>query len=130
VDRSLKAARSFGLTFAAASALAGAWRWWRGSERAAIVFGAIALVLALTALVAPRWLDRPNRAWMHFARGLGWVNSRVLLTLFFVFVLTPYGFLQRLLGRDTLGRRWRAEPPVWTPAPERLRRHDHYDHLF
>lgn len=130
IDKSIKAARSFGVTFAALSAAAAAWRWWRGVERAAMVFGAIAIVLAFVAAVAPQWLDRPNRAWMYFARALGWVNSRILLTLLFVLVLTPYGVLQRLLGRDALGRRWRAQPPRWVPAPERLRQHDHYDHLF
>jgi len=130
INKALKAARSFGWTFAALSALASAWRWWRGFERASIVLGAVALVLAAIAAAAPQWLDKPNRAWMQFARALGWVNSRILLTLLFVLVLTPYGMLQRLLGRDPLGRRWRAEPPRWIPAPERLRDHDHYDHLF
>lgn len=130
IDRSLKAARSFGLTFAGLSAFASAWRWWRGYERVAIGFAAVAVVLAAIALLAPRWLDRPNRAWMAFARALGWVNSRILLTVLFVFVFTPYGVVQRLLGRDPLGRRWRDAPPRWVPAPERLRQHDHYDHLF
>ncbi|HZR22164.1 MAG TPA: SxtJ family membrane protein [Vicinamibacterales bacterium] len=130
VANSIKAARSFGWTFAGLSALVSAWRWWRGFERASLAFGIAAIVLALVAAAAPQWLDRPNRAWMFVARAIGWVNSRILLTLLFVLILTPYGFVQRLLGRDPLGRRWRAAPPRWVPAPERLRNHDHYDHLF
>jgi len=105
-------------------------RWWRGHDQTAAAFGVVAVALLVIALATPTLLDAPNRIWMRFARLLGWVNSRVLLTLLFVFIVTPYGLLLRLFGRDPMGARWRAAPPRWLPSPERLHRHDHYDHLY
>ena len=130
IDRSLKGAKNFGYTFAALSALVAVQRWWRGRTTAAAIFSVVAIALVAVVLANPRLLDAPNRIWMRFARLLGWINSHVLLTLLFVFVITPYGIVLRLLGRDTIGARWRATPPRWLPAPERLHRHDHYEHLY
>ena len=90
----------------------------------------ISCLLLLIAFTAPRVLDAPNRVWMRFARALGWVNSRILLTLLFFVVITPYGALQRLVGRDRLGRTWHGATPTWSPAPERLRDPKHYEHLY
>ena len=42
-------------------------------------------------LVAPLVLRVPNRLWWRVAQAVGWVNTRVLLTLFFAIVLTPVG---------------------------------------
>ena len=130
IDRGRKAARSFGLTFAILSVLLGGWRGWRGETAIATALAIVAMGLVVVAVARPLLLEAPNRVWMRLARVLGWVNSRVLLTVFFVLVVTPYGLLQRLFGRDPLGRRWRAAPPRWLPAPERLRQPDHYDHLY
>ena len=124
-----KGGRSFGIAFGGLCAVVALYRLWRG--RSAV--GELAVASALFFIVAwvfPRLLDAPNRIWMRFARALGWVNSRILLTIFFFVIITPYGVLQRLLGRDRLGRRWRAAPPAWVPPPPRLRDSNHYDHLF
>jgi hypothetical protein len=114
-----KGGRSFGLAFGGLFAVVALYRLGRG--RPAVLEFAIASALFFVAA----W-----RLWMRFARALGWVNSRILLTIFFFGIITPYGALQRALGRDRLGRRWRAAPPAWTPPPSRLRDANHYDHLY
>lgn len=123
-------ARSFGLTFGILSAVLALHRWWRGQIEIAAAFAVVALLLCAITWLRPQLLDAPNRIWTGFAHALGWVNSRILLSLFFFVVITPYGVLQRLLGRDRLGRRWRATPPAWTSAPARLRNADHYEHRY
>ena len=122
--------RSFGLAFGGLFVVVSLFRAWRGHPQAAIAFAVAALVMLSIAFAAPRLFDAPNRAWMRFARALGWVNSRILLSLLFFIVITPYGALQRLVGRDRLGRKWRGATPAWTPAPERLRDPKHYEHLY
>jgi len=121
--------RSFGLAFGGLFAVVAVYRMWRGRSGAE-AFAIASAVILLIAFAVPQILDAPNRVWMKFARALGWINSRILLTLLFVVVITPYGFLQRLLGRDPLGRRWHRRTPAWTPAPERLRDSKHYEHLY
>lgn len=122
--------RSFGLAFGGLFVAVSLYRAWRAHPGASIAFAAAAAVMLALALGAPRFLDAPNRIWMRLARALGWVNSRVLLSILFFVVITPYGALQRLVGRDRLGRKWRRSTPTWTPAPERLRDPRHYEHLY
>jgi hypothetical protein len=122
--------RSFGFAFGGLFTVIALWRAWRGRTDAAGGFAAAAAVMLLVAFAAPRIFDAPNRLWMRFARALGWVNSRILLSILFYLVITPYGALQRMLGRDRLGQRWRATKPSWTPAPERLRDPKHFEHLY
>ncbi len=122
--------RSFGLAFGGLFAVVAIYRAWRGRPDAAMAFAIASAVILLVAFTAPRVLDAPNRVWMRFARALGWINSRILLTLLFFVVITPYGALQRLVGRDRLGRKWQRATPTWTPAPERLRDPKHYEHLY
>jgi len=121
--------RSFGLAFGGLFTAVAGYRLWRGRPGAGW-FAVAAAVILLIAFAAPRILDAPNRIWMKFARALGWVNSRILLSLLFFVVITPYGLLQRLLGRDRLGTRWHRGTPALTPAPARLRDPKHYEHLY
>ena len=37
--------------------------------------------------------------WGKFGKALGWVNSRILLSFFFVFFITPTAWLYRLRNR-------------------------------
>ena len=40
---------------------------------------------------------------MRFAFVLAWINTRVLLTLFFLLVITPVGVIMRLLRKGSAG---------------------------
>ena len=56
------------------------------------------------------------------------VNSRVLLTVMFLLVVTPLGALGRLFGSDPLGRR--AAGSLWLPFSKRARDPKHYERMF
>lgn len=118
--------RGFGLSVGLASAGFSAWAWWRGDESAAALLGAIALLLVGAALVAPAILRAPNRVWWRLAQVLGWINTRVLLTLFFVAVITPIGGIMRV-GRWS---RRRTAAIGWLLYTERRRDPTHYRHMF
>jgi uncharacterized membrane protein len=120
--------RSFGLSVGPASMAFGALLAWRGYDRAGLVAAAIGVVLVAGALVAPSFLRGPNRVWWRFATVLGWINSRILLTLFFIVVLTPTGWLMRLFGRSPL--RSVRDDTNWAGYNERRREPRHYEHLY
>jgi len=42
---------------------------------------------------------------MRFAFALGYVNSRILLTLVYFLIFVPYGLISKLAGRDPLDLR-------------------------
>lgn len=77
--------------------------WWRGHEVPPLVLGAAGVLLVGPALVAPVVLGPVERAWMRFALVLGAINTRIILTLVYVVVVTPIGLMRRL-GGDPLDR--------------------------
>jgi hypothetical protein len=70
---------------------------------APLVLASLGGALVLPALVVPRLLGPVERAWMKLAAVLGAVNTRILLTLVYVLVVTPIAWLRRL-GGDPLRR--------------------------
>jgi hypothetical protein len=108
LDRSPWALRRFGLTIGSALLLLGgilAWRH-RGAGWPMISVGT---VFVLIAIVAPRTLGFIYGPWMIFSFALGWLVTRVLLTLIFFFVVTPIGLLQRLFGQSAIEVAFRTD---------------------
>lgn len=63
----------------------------------------LVLVLAsLSALFFPRWFRGYYRVSTRFGFWLSLVLARVILTLLFLFVITPLGLIFRLSGKDAL----------------------------
>lgn len=56
--------------------------------------------------------------WLGFARKIGTFQSRVLLTLFYFLVVTPFGLAMRLFG-DPLQRKHRPAKSAWKPRATR-----------
>jgi Saxitoxin biosynthesis operon protein SxtJ len=67
--------------------------------------GAAGAVLVLVGALIPARLRRAYLAWMTVALAIGWVMSRVLLTVVFALVLIPLGLLARLTGKRFLALR-------------------------
>jgi hypothetical protein len=121
--------RSFGVSVGAVLCVIAALLVWRGRIGRAEVVGGVGAVLLVAGLVAPAILKYPSAAWWAFAKALGYVNARVLLTVLFAVVLTPIAFVWRLTGKDPLARR-RGAYPGWTPYPARYRDPKHFERMF
>lgn len=94
----------FGLMFGGiASALCG-YMLYRGSGHWPWAAGSAAFFF-LTGLFLRPALRPVYIGWMKFAFVLGWVNTRLLLGIFFYLVLTPIGLFLRITGKDLLDRR-------------------------
>lgn len=121
--------RSFGLSVGGFLCLIAALLAWRGRMLRAEVIGSIGGALVLFGAVWPAALKWPNVWWWRFARTLGYVNARVILTVLFVIVLVPLGLLWRITGKDPLARR-RSSWPGWSPYPGRYRDRRHYERMY
>jgi len=53
---------------------------------------------------------------MAFSRLLAWVNTRILLGIAFLLVVTPTGLLLRLSGKDPLRLRTPESESWWSPG--------------
>lgn len=66
--------------------------------------GARRRVRHIPALAAPAILHYPYRVWMLAGHCLGWVNSRIILTLLSYVVFTPVAVLLRFVKHDPMKR--------------------------
>jgi hypothetical protein len=65
--------------------------------------GALAAILLLPALVYSRSLYWVHKGWMALGHIMGSINTRIILGLVFFVIVTPIGFVRRLLGKDPMG---------------------------
>jgi hypothetical protein len=121
--------RSFGVSVGIVLCAIAALLLWRGRATRAEIVGGIGFVLVVLGLVYPPLLTLPSAVWWRFARVLGYVNARVLLTVLFAIVLVPLSMVWRLTGKDPLTRR-RASWPGWRPYPARYRDPHHYSRMY
>ena len=57
--------------------------------------------------------SRIYKGWMAFAKVLAFVNTRILLTLFFVVVIGPIAVFLKLIGKDFLERKIGTQGSYW-----------------
>ncbi len=95
-------ARRTALLVAGVLLLLGGWNFYRGRVTVAGVLAGAGGALVVAGLLAPAAARGFHVFWMRVASALGWVNSRVLLSLMFYGVFTPYRLVSRLAGRDPL----------------------------
>ncbi|MET0379132.1 MAG: SxtJ family membrane protein [Spongiibacteraceae bacterium] len=100
-----KELRSFGLIFAVI--LIGLFGllipWLRERPLPSWPFG-IAGVFVVLALVFPLGLKPFFKIWMKFGAVMGFINTRIILAVFFFILVTPLGWLMRALKHDPMRR--------------------------
>lgn len=96
-----KAVRNFGLMFTVILTVLSGLLYYRGRSTYPLFLG-LAVLFGAPALIYPAVLTPIFVQWMRFARGLAWVNTRVILVLMFYLIVTPLGLVLRLFGFDPL----------------------------
>ena len=77
------------------------------------IIGIIALTFIGLGIIIPIILKPIYIVWMIFAVILGWIMTRVILSLVFYLILTPIGLITRLLGEDFLALKKRQSNSYW-----------------
>ena len=107
--------RRFGCTVGGVFLLLAAFSWWRGHVQPPLVMGVVGMLLVLPGLLFPRVLGPVERGWMGLAVVVGRINTRIILTVVYVLVVTPIAWLRRL-GGDPLERTLGTNAPThWVP---------------
>lgn len=103
--------------------------WGRGHD--APILWQIGLGFAVVGTLVPLVLKPIYFAWMTFALALGFVMTRVLLTVFFFLVLTPVALVFRLIGRDALHRKLDPEAAsYWIEKEYLIQDRSRYEKFF
>ncbi|MFN2623606.1 MAG: SxtJ family membrane protein [Chthoniobacterales bacterium] len=128
-DRSPPALRRFGFTLGFVAILLGAVFIWR-HRAAGWPFISIGGIFLLTVAFAPSTLKWVHKPWTTLSLILGWIVSRILLTVIFFLVLTPIGLLQRICGKRVIETTFRTKASsYWQPRRGRFAPAD-YENQF
>ncbi len=104
--------------------------WYRERLTVMSVLAAIAIVLAIIGAFVPQLAILFHRGWMTLAFALGYVNSRILLTLVYFLIFVPYGIISRLAGRDPLDLRGKSRTSYWHKRKMTRQSKERFERLF
>jgi len=114
--------RAFGYTFAVVFTLIGGIVWWV-RESALLWPFMVAGGFAAIALVVPGLLLPLNRLWGLFGARLGVINNTLILALFYILLVVPFGLVMHVFGRDPLKRKTTTnDVSYWSTPPRQLDR--------
>ena len=125
-----KLIRSFGLIVGGIFLLIGLWPRAVRAEPLRLWAVGITTGLVLPAVLFPKVLTPIYRLWMAIADALGWINTRIILSLIFYVLFTPIGVVRRvLLKKDPLHLAFEPEAKTYRivrpPRP-----HSHIERQF
>ena len=95
--------RSFGFLFTLVFALIGLTPWWRGGPVRLWAI-AVAAVVGLVAIAAPRALAPLNRVWLRLGLAMHRVVNPVIMGALFFLVVTPFGLVRQVMGKGLTPR--------------------------
>lgn len=67
---------------------------------------------------------------MKFAHVLGWLNTRIILSLVYFLIFTPIAILFKVIGKDLLDRRFEAGNSYWVKREAKVFEPDDYRRQF
>ncbi|MDI7172561.1 SxtJ family membrane protein [Leptospira santarosai] len=68
-------------------------------------FSSLGLALIIVAILSPSILKYPHKGWMFLGGVLGAINTRILLSVIYFVLFTPFGLLRRIFKMDPLSLR-------------------------
>lgn len=116
-----KELRNFGLLFGIVFTGIGLYQLYADTaETARLVLWILGALFLIAGATVPAALKPLHAGWMKFAFVLGWINTRIIITLIFYLVMTPIGFIMRIIKGDLLAEKldknkssyWDAIEPV------------------
>lgn len=97
--------RKFGITVGVVLLLIAAFLFWKERPSAGY-FAATGGALVAFGLIAPVILKPVHRVWMTFAVVMGFIMTRVILTIIYFGLFTPIALVLKGFGKDLLDERW------------------------
>lgn len=98
IDTSEKAVKKTGITVGIVLIAISFILWWLG-KNSFVYFSAIGGIFIILSYIAIPLLKPFHKLWIGLSLILGFVMSRIILTILFYLVVTPIGLLAKLVGK-------------------------------
>ena len=104
--------RSFGIVFFVVFLIVALYPFLEGGELRAWSL-IISLIFLILGLINSKILTPLNKFWFKFGIFLGKIISPVIMGIIFFLVVTPIGFIMRLMGKDVLSLKFNNNKSYW-----------------
>ena len=122
--------QKFGITIGIILIIIAGLLFWKEKESFQTFF-IVGTLLCLLGLVIPSVLKPIYWGWMIFATILGWVMTRVILSLLFYIIVTPIGLILRFFGKQFLELRWdKSKESYWNFRTNEHLKKENYEKQF
>ena len=104
--------KNFGIVFAILFLVISFWPLLKGEDLRnwSLI---IALIFLVLGLINSKILTPLNQLWFKFGLLLGRIVSPLIMGVIFFFVVTPIGFIMRILGKDLLKLKFNKDKSYW-----------------
>ena len=104
VKSSKKDIRNFGLLIGGILIALGAYKFWKDKEVSSVFYTLLSVggFLVIFGLILPIVLKPFHKVWMWFSVVLGFIMTKVILTVLFFLILTPLKLFSTLFGKQFL----------------------------
>ena len=100
-------------------------------KASALYFIVIGAALLLLAIIYPKVLKPLNKIWMGLAIVLGFIMSRIILTVLFYLVLTPISLLAKMFGKKFMSLKYdESAETYWEKRTIKEKNHLDYERQF
>ena len=111
-DVKISSNRSFGIVFFVVFLLIALYPLTHGGE-IRIWSLIISIIFLILGLLDSKILAPLNKIWFKFGILLGKIVSPLIMGIIFFLVVTPIGFIMRLLGKDVLNLKYNKNKSYW-----------------
>ena len=95
-----------------------------------IYFVSVGLTFLSLGLIAPKILKPIYKVWMTFAVIIGWIMTRLILSVLFYSVITGIAILTRIIGKDFLNLKVNNRESYWNNRDSDYELNQDYEKQF
>ena len=122
--------RKFGITIGVILLIIAGFLFWKEKESFQILL-TFGVTLCILGIAIPFILKPIYWVWMIFATILGWIMTRVILSLLFYIIVTPIGLIPRFFGKQFLELRWdKSKESYWNFRTNEHLKKENYEKQF
>ncbi len=122
--------QKFGITIGVILLIIAGFLFWKEKESFQILL-IIGVTFCILGIAIPFILKPIYWVWMIFATILGWIMTRVILSLLFYIIFTPIGLILRFFGKQFLELRWdKSKESYWNFRTNEHLKKENYEKQF
>ena len=122
--------RKIGITIGVILLIIAGFLFWKEKESSQILL-TFGVTLCILGIVIPFILKPIYWVWMIFATILGWIMTRVILSLLFYIIFTPIGLILRIFGKQFLEFNWdHSKQSYWNLRTVETFNKENYERQF